>query len=140
MNLQTMQERVAARVREIPALAGLPVFEEHKGNIVEKVNQSIAETSFCVVVAAAGFSDEAPDSSTCYGTAAITVTVFEDPFVNRDIIGRPTFTAAAQEIAKALKLFDTGDGHLTSPTISDPDDLGNGTVAVDIRLSVKTTL
>ena len=140
MNLQTAQERIAARVREIPALAGLPVFEEQKGNIVENVQQGIAETSFCVVVGAMSFTDEAPDASICHGTATVAVSVFEDPFVNRQTEGRPTFMAAAQEVAKALKLFDTGEGLLTSPKIADATDLGNGVVSVTVTLTTKTTL
>lgn len=140
MELQAFQERIAARVRQIPLLAGLPVFEEEKGNVVENVRQELGRTSFCVVVGAASFSDEAPDSSLCHGTATVAVSVFEDPFVNRANEGRPTFTAAAQAVAKALKLFDTGDGVLTSPRISDPDDLGGGCVSVTVTLTAKTTL
>lgn len=140
MDLQEFQERIAARVRGIPLLAGLPVFEEEKGNIVENVRQELAQTSFCVVVGAASFSDEAPDATLCHGTATVAVSVFEDPFVNRAVEGRPTFTAAAQAIAKALKLFDTGEGMLTSPRIAAPEDLGNGVVTTTVTLTSKTTL
>lgn len=140
MELQDIQRRIAGRIREIPILAGLPVFEEELGNIVESVQQELPRTSFCVVVGSLTFVDEAPDAKTCYGESAINVSVFEDPLLNRETAGRPTYLKAAQEVAKALKLFDTGDGLLTSPTISEPVDLGGGVVSCSVRLKVKTTL
>lgn len=140
MELQELQSRIARRIREIPALAGLPVFEEERGNVVENVQQEIPRTSFCVVVGSLTFTDEAPDSRLCYGESAISVSVFEDPLLNRETAGRPTYLRAAQEVAKALKLFDAGDGVLTSPTISEPADLGGGVVSCTVRLKIKTTL
>ncbi|MGN0846828.1 MAG: hypothetical protein ACI4RA_05530 [Kiritimatiellia bacterium] len=140
MDLQELQSRVSARVREIPLLVGLPVFDEDRGNVVENVRQEIAKSSFCVVVGALSFTDEAPDASRCYGTARVAISVFEDPMLNRAGAGRPTFLAAAQEIARALKLFDTGDGVLTSPAISAAENVGGGVVALTVTLSLKTTL
>ena len=140
MNLQDLQRKIADRVRAIPLLAGLPVFEEELGNVVEKVNEEIPRSCFCVVVGALSFTDAAPDSRLCYGNGRIVVHVFEDPMLNRETAGRPTFLNAAQEIAKALKLFDTGDGVLTSPAISLPNDLGGGVVSVTVSLSIETTL
>lgn len=140
MDLQEVQSRIAARVRAIPLLAGLPVFEEERGNVAESVNQEIPRSSFCVVVGGLAFTDEAPDSSACYGRATVAVDVFEDPLVNRATPGRATYLRAAQEIARALKLFDTGDGLLTSPSISEPADLGGGVVSCTVRLDLRTTL
>lgn len=140
MDLQEAQTRIARRVREIPILAGLPVFEEELGNVIENVQQEVARTSFCVVIGSLGFADEAPDARTCYGESSVTVTVFEDPMLNRETKGRPTYLQTAQAIAKELKLFDTGDGRLTSPTISDPQDLGDGVISCTVRLKFKTTL
>lgn len=140
MDLQLAQEKIAERVRGIPCLAGLPVFAEELGNVIEKVQQEIAQTRFCVVVGSLAFSDEAPDSTLCYGTASVVVTVFEDPFLNREDASRPTYLKAAQEIAKALKLFDTGDGLLTSPSIGEPADLGDGIISCTVKLTTKTTL
>ena len=143
MDLQTFQEAVAARIREIPLLAALPVREEQLGNIVENVQNDVLKNKFCVVVGAAGFTDEAPDATTCYGTVRIVVSVFEDPEMNRRSAGNPTFLNAAQEIAKALKLFKPnvqGAGSLTSPTISEPSDIGDGVVSVTVALTAKATL
>lgn len=140
MELQELQKRIAKRVREIPMLAGLPIFEEELGNVIENVQQEIARTSFCVVIGALGFSDEAPDATLCYGEASVSISIFEDPMLNRDIQGRPTYLSAAQAVAKALKLFDSGDGRLTSPTISEPQDLGDGVISCTVRLKLKTTL
>ena len=140
MELQELQTRIARRVREIPCLAGLPIFEEEMGNVIENVQNEIPRTNFCVVVGSLAFTDEAPDSSLCYGESSITVTVFEDPMLNRETEGHPTYLKAAQEIAKALKLFDSGDGTLTSPTISEPTDLGDGVISCTVRLKLKTTL
>jgi len=140
MELQELQNRIAARVREIPILAGLPVFEEEKGNVIENVEQEIHQSNFCVVVGSLSFSDEAPDSSLCFGESSIVISIFEDPFLNRETEGRPTYLMAAQAVAKSLKLFDTGDGHLTSPTISEPTDLGGGVISCTVRLKLKTTL
>lgn len=140
MDLQELQNCIAGRVRKIPLLAGLPIFEEEKGNIIENVEQEIARSSFCVVVGSLSFTDEAPDSTLCYGRSSITVSVFEDPFLNRASSGHPTYLQTAQAIAKDLKLFDTGDGHLTSPTISEPQDLGGGVISCTVRFEIKTTL
>lgn len=140
MDLQELQNRVAERIRSIECLASLPIFEEEKGNIIENVESEIPRTSFCVVIGSLAFTDEAPDSSLCYGRTTVTVTVFEDPFLNRETAGRPTYLQAAQAIAKSLKLFDTGDGTLTSPTISEPQDLGGGVISCTVRLEIKTTL
>lgn len=140
MDLQELQNRVAERIRSIECLASLPIFEEEKGNIIENVESEIPRTSFCVVIGSLAFTDEAPDSSLCYGRTTVTVTVFEDPFLNRETAGRPTYLQAAQAIAKSLKLFDTGDGTLTSPTISEPVDLGGGVISCTVRLEIKTTL
>lgn len=140
MDLQELQNRVAERIRSIECLASLPIFEEEKGNIIENVESEIPRTSFCVVIGSLAFTDEAPDSSLCYGRTTVTVTVFEDPFLNRETAGRPTYLQAAQAIAKSLKLFDTGDGTLTSPTISEPQDLGGGVISCTVRLEIETTL
>ena len=143
MKLQAFQDAVAARVREIPSFAGLPVREEQLGNIVETLNADIDKTSFCVVVGSIAFVDEAPDSRQCYGTASVAVTVFEDPELNRATPDRPTFLSAAVEIAKALKLFRPdidGAGALTSPSIGEPMDLGDGVVSVTVKLSMKAEL
>ena len=140
MDLQGLQNRIAERVRAIECLASLPIFEEEKGNIIENVETEIPRTSFCVVIGSLAFTDEAPDSSLCYGRTTMTVTVFEDPFLNRETAGRPTYLQAAQAIAKSLKLFDTGDGTLTSPVISEPVDLGGGVISCTVRLELKTTL
>lgn len=140
MDLQELQNRVAERIRSIECLASLPIFEEEKGNIIENVESEIPRTSFCVVIGSLAFTDEAPDSSLCYGRTTVTVTVFEDPFLNRETAGRPTYLQAAQAIAKSLKLFDTSDGTLTSPTISEPQDLGGGVISCTVRLEIKTTL
>ena len=142
MNLQSFQEAVAARIRKIPLLAGLPVREEQLGNIIENVQSDVLKDKFCIVVGAATYDDESPDSSTCYGGVRIVISVFEDPEMNRRG-GRPTFMNAAQEIAKALKLFRPdikGAGTLTSPRISEPSDVGDGVVAVTVTLSSKVTL
>ena len=143
MDLQKLQESVAARIREIPLLAGLPVREEQLGNIVETLRDDLCKTRFCVVAGAPSFKDEAPDSSTCYGTATLAVSVFEDPELNRRVKGRPTFLMAAQAVAKALKLYRPdvpGAGHLTSPAIGEPNDLGAGVVSVTVTLTMKAEL
>lgn len=140
MELQELQNRIASRIRNIPLLAGLPVYEEEKGNIIENVEQEIPRSNFCVVVGSLSFSDEAPDSSLCYGRSSITVSIFEDPFLNRETSTRPTYLQTAQAVAKALKLFDTGDGHLTAPTISEPADLGGGVISCTVKFDIKTTL
>ena len=143
MDLQAFQEKVAKRIREIPALGGLPVREEQIGNIVETLQSDVLKSRFCVVVGTATFDDEAPDSSVCYGATKVVVSVFEDPELNRRTPGRPTFLSAAQEIAKALKLFRPdvpGAGELTSPRIGEARDLGDGIVSVTVTLSMKAEL
>ena len=143
MDLQKLQESVAARVRGIPLLAGRPVREEQLGNIIRTVQDDILKDRFCVVVGTATFDDEAPDASTCYGATQIVVSVFEDPEMNRTRHNSPTFLSAAQAIAKSLKLFRPdvhGAGHLTSPRIGKAQDLGDGVISVDVTLSMKIEL
>ena len=143
MDLQAFQEAVAEKIREIPLLEGLPVREEQLGNIIDTLQDDILKTKFCVVVGTTSFDDEAPDSSTCYGTTKAVVSVFEDPEMNRREPGRPTFLSAAQAIAKALKLWRPripGAGALTSPRIGEAHSLGDGVVSVTVTLSMKTEL
>ena len=140
MDLELLQTEVARRVKEIPLLAGLPVFEESLGDITENVQNAVSQKSFCVVCGAASFNDETPDSRLCHGLASIVITVFECPELNRKITGRPTFTKASQEIAKELKLFNTGDGLLVTKSIGKPSDLGDGCVSQDVNFEIKTTL
>ena len=140
MDLQELQNKIAERIRSIECLAGLPVFEEEEGNIIENVETEIPRSNFCVVIGSFGFTDEAPDSRLCYGRSTITISIFEDPFLNRETSGRPTYLQAAQAIAKSLKHFDTGDGTLTSPVISEPVDLGGGVISATVRFEIKTTL
>lgn len=143
MNLQLLQEAVAAKVRLIPLLAGLPVREEQLGNIIETVQNDVLKTRFCVVVGSATFSDEAPDSATCYGLTRIEVSIFEDPEFNRAQKNRPTCLAAAQAIAQSLKLFRpdaAGAGVLTSPVISETKDLGEGIISLTVSLTAKISL
>ena len=140
MDLELLQTEVARRVKEIPLLAGLPVFEESLGDITENVQNAISQKSFCVVCGAASFNDETPDSRLCHGLASIVITVCECPELNRKITGRPTFTKTSQEIAKELKLFNTGDGLLVTKSISKPSDLGDGCVSQDVNFEIKTTL
>lgn len=143
MNLQAFQEAVAARVRAIPLLAAVPVREEQVGNIVETLKADIDKTCLCVVVGTFSFDDEAPDASVCYGTARVSVSVYEDPEMNRASPGRPTFLSAAQEIAKALKLFRPdveGAGALTSPKIGEAVAVDDGVVAVTVTLTMKAEL
>ena len=143
MDLQKFQEAVAAKIREIPILAGLPVREEQLGNIIETLQDDVLKDRFCVVVGTASFEDEAPDASACYGTTKAVISVFEDTEMNRRGTGRPTFLSAAQAVAKALKLWRPdvpGAGALTSPRIGEASDLGDGIVSVTITLSMKTEL
>lgn len=140
MDLESIQTAVARRVREVPLLSGLPVFEESLGDITENVQNAVSQKSFCVVCGAASFSDETPDSRLCHGQASIVITVFECPELNRKLTGRPTFTKVSQEIAKALKLFDTGDGLLVTKSIGKPVDLGGGCVSQEVNFEIKTTI
>ena len=140
MDLQRTVDAIVKGVSALPALAGLPVVAEDKGDVVKNVQAEIAKTSFCVVVGAAEFRDEAPDARACYGTAKVVVTVFEKPVVNRSTPGRPTFMSAAQSIARGMKLFDTGEGLLVTKSISLPQDLGAGVVSCEVAFEVKTTL
>lgn len=143
MNLQRFQSAVAGRIRDIPLLKGVPVREEQLGNIIETIKADIDKTSFCVLVGTFSFVDEAADARQCYGTAEINILVYEDPELNRATPGRPTFLAAAVEIAKALKLFRPdidGAGALTSPKIGEPMDLGDGVISVAVTLTMKAEL
>lgn len=140
MNIQSLQTKIAERVRSIPLLAGLPVIEEEKGNVIKNVNEEVARSCFCVVVGALSFTDEAPDAATCYGRSTVTIHVFEDPMLNRETPERPTYLMTAQAIATELKLYDTGDGVLTSPTIGLPEDLGKGVICSTVTFSITTTL
>ena len=65
MDLQELQNKIAERIHSIECLAGLPVFEEEKGNIIENVETEIPRSNFCVVIGSFGFTDEAPDSRLC---------------------------------------------------------------------------
>ena len=143
MNLQSFQSALAEKIRSIPLLAGLAVREEELGNIIETVEQDILKDKFCVVIGTATYTDEAPDAFACYGTSRVTISIFEDPELNRVKSNRPTFLNAAQEIAKALKLFRPdipGAGSLTSPAISSPRDLGDGVISVDVTFETRLTL
>ena len=140
MELQDTLDSVAAGIRAIPLLERLPVFAEDKGNIIENVNQSIARTSFCVVVGSPSYNDKTPDSGVCFGGVRLVVTIFEKPVLNRTKPNCLTYLRAAQTIAKAMKLFNTGDGLLVTKSIAPPKDLGDGVVACDVSFELDTTL
>ena len=129
MNLQNLQDAITARIREIKLLAGLPVLAEDKGNIIEDLQAEIAKTSFAVVVGGCRFTDTKPNSSLAIGSITITVSIFENPTFNRAAAKHVTLTEAAQAVVKELKLFNTGDGLLTNPTIGDIQDLGEGVIS-----------
>ena len=124
MDLQELQTSVAAKIRSLEILRGLPVVEEELGNVIENVQTEVDRTCFCVVV----------------GSASVKIHIFENPTLNRKIKTRPTYLKVAQELTKELKLFNTGDGLLTSPTIGEPQDLGDGVVSVIVTFTTKTTL
>lgn len=140
MDLQELQTSVAAKIRSLEILRGLPVVEEELGNVIESVQTEIDRTCFCVVVGSASFNDETPDSRLCHGKTSVKIHIFENPTLNRKIKTRPTYLKVAQELTKELKLFNTGDGLLTSPTIGEPQDLGDGVVSVIVTFTTKTTL
>ena len=129
MNLQELQEKIADKVKSLDAFAGLPVLAEDKGNIIEDLQAEIAKTSFAVVVGGCRFTDTKPNSSLAIGSITITVSIFENPTFNRAAAKHVTLTEAAQAVVKELKLFNTGDGLLTSPTIGDIQDLGEGVIS-----------
>lgn len=140
MNLQELQEAVARRVEAIPSLAGLRVIKENAGDVITQVEQAIGKTHFCVVVGSATFTDEAPDSSVCYGSTRIEISVFETPFINRKLQNRPTYLEACQAIAAELKLFSVDQTVLTSPSISSANDLGDGVISATVTFTAKTQL
>ena len=128
MNLKNFQTAIADKLRSVPELAAVPVREEDLGNIIETLKTDLAKDSMCIIVGLGDFKDEAPDSTVCYGEARVTVSVVEDPEMNRRKPGRATALLAAQSVANALKLFRPevdGAGYLTSPTVSSPAETGN---------------
>ena len=140
MTMQDMEKRIVAAIQTTKAFAGIPVFAVDIGDIVKNTEQAIAKNHFCITVDAANFTDEAPDSAVCYGTLKVEISIFEHVIMNRRGENSLTCSVAAQELCKRLKLFDTGDGVLTNPAISSPNDLANGIIAQTLSFTMKTTL
>lgn len=140
MNLQQLQNTVAEAVRRIPLLAGLPILEEDKGNLVEELNAAVAKMKFAVVVGTATFSSEARSSKQITGTASVEIDVFEQPTLNRAKSNRPTAMCAAQEIARELNIIQCGDGVLVFKSIDNAETIDEETICVPVKFSTLTTL
>lgn len=136
MNLQDLQEKIADKVKSLDAFAALPVLREDKGNICADLEAEIAETNFAVVVGGLTFTDTKPNSTLAIGNIGITVSIFENPTFNREGTGHVTINEASQAIVKGLKLFNTGDGLLTNPSIGEINDLGDGVISTVVRLEL----
>lgn len=143
MNLNTLVERAAKRVEEIPYLSGIPVIVEEKGDTANRLQVGIAKTKFAVIVGWNGFESGANSSRTVYGKARLVVSVYEQPVVNRKSEGVPTLLNAAQEIAKELNLFtaEGGNAPIVFRKITPISELGDGkTVACDVEFETESTL
>ena len=140
MSIQDTQNTIVQAIKALPKFAAIPVFAADLSNIVKNTEQAIAKNHFCIVVDAAAFTDEAPDSAICYGTLKVEISVFEHIVVNRNRNGFITCAIACQALAKNLKLFNTGDGILTNPVISSPQNIGDGIISQQISFNLKTTL
>lgn len=136
MDLQVLQDLITSRIKKIELFRDLSVLSEDKGNITVECETAIAKESFAVVVGGLTFSDTKPNSSLAIGDVGLTISLFENPTFNREDPSRPTINSAAQAIVKALKLFNTGDGLLTSPSIGELQDLGEGVISRIVRFSL----
>lgn len=147
MEISDLANRAADALRGDPALAGLPVIVEEKGDAANALEIGIGKRRIAAVVGWDGFESDGNSSRTIFGTANLVVSVFEMPVVNRRMGGGTTLLAAARAVAYALNLMCVEDGGggstLVFRRITPVQQLTGGegaTVAVDVVFETKAVL
>jgi len=149
MNIDNLIEETAKAIRDIEDIQDTEVFEEDKGDISQKIDTSVAQTSRCIVVGwngcefVAGDRPNVPgDPDSLYVNPEIVVSVFEYPVVNRQNEGAPRLLGMAQAIAKALNDLGTEDMNegLHFVKITPLQELKNGVVACDVVFRTKNAI
>ena len=142
MNINELITRTSQRAKELPILAGVPVIDEDKGDVSNKLQSSVSKTKAAVIVGWDGFDADPTSSKTVFGTARVVVSVFEHPVVNRKGTGAPTALNMAQEIAKELNIFKAGPdaAPLVFKKITPLNEIAGGVIACDVVFNVKAEL
>ena len=130
------------RIAEIPMTVGIPVIDEDKGNVSNKLAISMGKCRCAIVVGWNGFQSETTSSKTIIGEAKVVVSVFEKPTVNRADTVSPTALKLAQAIANEINLFVPGpdSAPLVFKRITPLQDLNESTIACDVEFIVKSQL
>lgn len=142
MNLNDICEASAAELLRDEALEQVPVLVESKGDINQRLASDIAKRTLAIVVGWNGFNAESSSSKTIYGTANMTVSIFEQPILNRRREGALTILDAAKLSAQILNLFtpQAGDSPLVFRRIGKIIEIDQSTIACDVEFEVKATL
>lgn len=142
MNLNDIVEASAEALKGVEELANVPIIVENKGDIANRLESSIAKKRVAIIVGWNGFNGDGNSSRTVFGSANLTVSVFEQPTINRMNAGAPTLLNMAREIAVALNLFKAGDqaSPLVFRRITRIQELDDKTIACDVEFDAKATL
>ena len=145
MSIDEIVREAVETIAEIAIFSDVPVLDEDKGNVANKLEISIAQQKIAVVVGWNGFNPVASERAAngmTRGTASIIATVFEKPVENRASGSRPHLLEAAQEIARELDsaAAEGMEDALHLKRISPVADLGNGVISCDIEFSTVCAL
>jgi len=150
MDIKDIVRETAETIREIEYLAGVPVIEEEKGDVSNRLQLGISQKKACVMVGWNGFTPQiqgatAPNGD-IFGSVTVVVTVFERPVTNRSNGGGPTIMNMAKEVAKALHgaSAEGMDGPMFLKRISSISELGSGSdesvVMCTVEFETKTSI
>lgn len=145
MSLDEIVKEAVETVAAIALFSDVPVIDEDKGNVANKLEISISQQKIAVVIGWNGFTpvaSERADSGVTRGTASIVATIFEKPVENRASGSRPHLLAAAQEIASALNCAaaEGMEDTLHLKKISPVEDLDNGVICCDVEFTTVGTI
>lgn len=149
MGIEQIVEEAADTLRNVAALAGVPVIVEAKGDVDRELQAKVARQSACIMVGWNGFTPQiqgetAPDGE-LFGTVTVAVSVFEKPVVNRAVGGRPTIMEMAKTVALELHnaIAEGMDAPLYLKRITGISELTSGSegvVTCDVEFETKTGL
>jgi hypothetical protein len=136
MKLLEIQEKVAAALSAVEALAGIPVVVEDKGGVIARLNAAIGQATRCLLVQTPGFKPTSTASKVMVGVATVVVVAMQ----NIATTARGTAQDAAEIAAWELNMLPLdGVGVLVVKEISSAL-LDERTISYAVRLEVQTTL
>ena len=143
MDINSIIENAAATIRAIPEMAGVDVIEVHNGNVANKLEISVAQQRFAVLVGWNGFKSRSNSSKTIVGDTTLTVDIFEKPVITQGVAGGhigPTLLDAARIIANAVNLSQPpGQSPIVFRSIDPVSEPRPGVISTTVNFDVSNS-